>query len=417
MPSKKIIFVNRFFYPDHSATAQILSDLAFRLASAKHRVVVITTTGLYDAPAADLTREERRDDVDIHRVYRPRFGRGHLVGRGLDYALMYCFFAFAAFRLAAEGDIIVAKTDPPLLSVALLPVALLRRARLVNWLQDLYPEIAVAFGMKAILLLFPILKPLRDVSLKKAHRNVVIGANMQDRLLDVGVCAERISLIENWCADQHIRPLDRDANPLRHAWGLAGKFVIAYSGNLGRAHEVDTLLGAAERLKDVTNLVFVFIGGGKLATRLKKETAQRGLAHLFQFQPYQPVEALSASLTLPDVFWVSLRPEMEGLIVPSKFYGNCAAGRPTIFVGDPRGEIGRIVEESDCGVAVRVGDSKRLAETILTLMQDKARLDHMGRNARRALETRFARARGLAAWEQLIERVIFESNEATSERV
>lgn len=402
MARQKIIFVNRFFHPDHSATAQILSNLAFRLADKKHRVLVVTTTGLYDDPDANLPRVEHLGGVETHRVYRPRFGREHLLGRAADYSLMYCAFVFATLRLARQGDAIVAKTDPPLLSIPLLPVALLKRAKLVNWLQDLYPEVAVACGLKALAFLSPILKRLRDLSLRRAHHNVAIGARMKERLLSFKVPPERISVIPNWCPDERIRPLDRDPNPLRQAWGLEGKFVVGYSGNLGRPHEFDTLLGAAEKLKDEAKLVYLVIGGGALIPRLQAEAARRGLLHLFQFQPYQPVEALSVSLTLPDVFWISLRPELEGLVVPSKFYGNCAAGRPTIFLGDPAGEIVRVIEAFACGLTIGSGDSERLADAILMLMQDSARLEAMGRNARRAVETTFHKGQALDAWEQLI---------------
>ena len=100
----------------------------------------MTSTGLRIRPAP-TARKEHVDDVEVHRVYRPRFGRRHhLFGRAIDYGLMYCAFVLAVFKLVRAGDIIVAKTDPPLLSVALLPVSLLKSAKLVNWLQDLYPR-------------------------------------------------------------------------------------------------------------------------------------------------------------------------------------------------------------------------------------------------------------------------------------
>ena len=78
MAQQSIIFVNRFFHPDHSATAQILSDLAFRLAERKHRVLVVTSTGLCNQAGADLPRNEHVGDVEVHRVYRPRFGRRNI---------------------------------------------------------------------------------------------------------------------------------------------------------------------------------------------------------------------------------------------------------------------------------------------------------------------------------------------------
>jgi glycosyltransferase involved in cell wall biosynthesis len=406
MSGRRIILVNCYFFPDHSATAQLLTDLAVNLVRKNHRVTVLTTNGLYDAPDAELNPYETCHGVEVHRVYRPRFGRQSLPGRALDYFLMYLIFAKAVFQMARRGDLIVAKTDPPLVSVVLLPIALLKGAKLVNWLQDLYPEVAVAFGMKALVPLMPLLALLRGLSLRHAHCNVVIGCAMESRLQGFGVAAERISVIPNWCTQDDIRPLGTERNTLRLKWGLDGKFVVAYSGNLGRAHETATLLDCAEKLRDERELVFLFIGGGALSATLRAEVRRRGLDALFAFQPYQPASLLRESLTLPDVFWVSLRPEMEGLIVPSKFYGNCAAGRPTIFVGDLEGEIARLVEAHQCGLNVPVGDAQRLADAILFLKNDSPRLEAMGRNARQASETALSKQASLASWQRLIEAVI-----------
>ena len=137
----------------------------------------------------------------------------------------------------------------------------------------------------------------------------------------LGTPAERIHVIPNWSNDKDIRPIAPIDNPLRQAWGLEGKFVLGYSGNLGRAHEFDTVLAAAERLRSDTRFVFLMIGGGKRFDELAKIVKQRGLDSSFRFIPYQERKMLAYSLGVPDAHWLSLNPKLEGLIVPSKFYG------------------------------------------------------------------------------------------------
>jgi hypothetical protein len=110
---------------------------------------------------------------------------------------------------------------------------------------------------------------------------------MRHRLESQGVGSEQIETIPNWCDDDLIAPLPREGNRLRLAWGLEGKFVIGYSGNLGRAHEYATLLDAAEKLRGDPDIVFLFSGGGHLMLPLKAEVERPGLKQLFQFQPYQ----------------------------------------------------------------------------------------------------------------------------------
>jgi len=146
--NRKLIFVNRFFFPDHSATSQMVSDLAFALAAAGFDVQVVTSRLRYDDPAAELPGREAIAGVQVHRVRTTRFGRHLLPGRALDYLTFYLSAAWRLFRLLRRGDVVVAKTDPPLISVPVGWVAGLRGARLVNWLQDLFPEVAAALGIR-----------------------------------------------------------------------------------------------------------------------------------------------------------------------------------------------------------------------------------------------------------------------------
>ena len=128
----RVIFLNRYFYPDHSATSQMLSDLAFFLAGAGAEVCVVTSCQRYDDAAAVLPARERIDGVEVHRVRTTRFGRDKLVGRAADYATFYLAAGWRLWRIARASDLIVAKTDPPLISVVAALVARRRGARLVN---------------------------------------------------------------------------------------------------------------------------------------------------------------------------------------------------------------------------------------------------------------------------------------------
>ncbi len=403
MIASRIVFVNRFFHPDQSATSRLLSDLAFQLAKDGRRISVITARGLYEGSRVGLPQEETVAGVAIHRVYQPRFSRVGLFGRALDYVAMYLTFFVAAWRLTRPGDVLVAKTDPPLLGVALTPVAYFKRLKLVHWLQDLYPEVALTIGMKTLAPVAPLLICARNASLRSARRTVVIGVRMQQFLQAAGVDPARTTVIENWCDDAAIRPLLDTQSQLRESWSLRNKFVVAYSGNLGRAHEYDTLLGAADLLRAQEDIVFLFIGGGYLAPRLKRDVAKRGLEPAFRFLPYQPEDMLAQSLGAADIHWLSQPAPMEGLILPSKFYGVAAAGRPLIVIGDPTGELGELIRRHDCGTTVAQGDSTALADYILSLRDHPTRAPQMGANARSMLDNNFTRAQAMSRWSKLFD--------------
>ncbi len=401
----KIVFINRFYAPDHSATSQMLTDLAAALAAGGAEVHVVTSRLRYDDANASLAPHEVIDGVEIHRVWTSGFGRGNLLGRALDYMGFYVTASAELIGLAEAGDVVVAMTDPPLLSVVAGWVARLRGVRLVNWLQDLFPEVAANLGMAPAR--GPggsLLRWLRDGSLRHAAANVVLGRLMRERVAALGVDPRKIEVIANWADGALLRPLDRGAHPLRAEWGLDGKFVVGYSGNLGRVHEFRTVLDAADALRAQTDIVFLFVGGGARKVALAMAAEERGLSNVL-FKPYQPRASLGQSLSAADVHLVTLRPELEGLVVPSKFYGVAAVGRPTIFIGDAKGEIGSVVQEAECGICVKQGDVEGLVGAVTSLRNDSLLRERMGTNARRVFDERYDKALAVAAWRSLLESV------------
>ncbi len=400
----RLIFVNRFFFPDHSATSQILSDLAFHLAGAGREVHVITSRQIYDDPRASLPEYETVNDVQVHRIASTRFGRAALAGRAIDYLSFYRSVRQALMEFARHRDIIIAKTDPPLTSIVALAAARRNGARMVNWLQDLYPEIAIELGVP--LMRGPVaatLCGLRNGSLRQAAATVVVGELMGRRVASLGVPASRIHVIPNWCDDEKIHPLANAQNPLRQAWGLDGKFVIGYSGNLGRAHEFDTVLAAAERLRNDPRILFLMIGGGKRFRELSTAIKAHRLDNSFRLMPYQEQKLLPNSLAVADVHWLSLNPKLEGLVLPSKFYGIAAAGRPIIVIGDKGGELGRLVQHHGCGAVIAPGDATALVEVLRRLAGTPQAVSGMGARARRMLDVHFTRRHALARWSDLLQ--------------
>lgn len=168
---------------------------------------------------------------------------------------------------------------------------------------------------------------------------------MAEKILARGSAANRLHVIHNWSEDERIIPVPHPDNELRQQWGLEDKFVVGYSGHLGRAHEFKTILMASEHLRSNPRIIFAFIGGRQLRDELKRAVKQRGIEHLFRFFPYQNQASLKYSLGIADVHWISLRPELERLVVPSKFYGVAAAGRPVIAITAKDGEIAQRVEQ------------------------------------------------------------------------
>ncbi len=402
----RVIFVNRYCYPDHSATSQLLTDLSEALATAGREVHVVASRQRYQDPRARVAPVQQHAGVAIHRTWSTRFGRRRMVGRLLDYAsfmVTACAWLFANVR---RGDILVLMTDPPMLALLASWATAFRGARLVNWIQDLFPETAQVLGPRAIAPLAPPLRGLRDRLLARAYANVVIGERMLE-MLRARCGGARFHLIHNWAPGEAIEPIARDLNSLRYEWGLSEAFVVGYSGNMGRAHEFQTVLDAAGLVRNPI-VRFLFIGAGSQRDAVEEIVRARNMVNIL-FQPYQPIERLSESLGVADVHLVSLNPRLEGCIVPSKFYGVAAAGRPTLFVGANQGEIGSLIDHHRCGASVAEGDAQRMSQLIDAWAADRSQAGAMGERARALYEREFSLQRAVSQWQQAIAVVATDS--------
>ena len=398
----RVVFINRYFHPDISATSQMLTDLAEALVRSGVEVEVLCSRQLYGDAGADLPPTEVMRGVSVRRVAATRFGRDSLVGRAIDYATFYLCAAVSLLARVRPGDVLVTKTDPPLLSLVGGLVARCKRASLVNWLQDLYPEVASRLALSPIPRpLEALIRAARDRSLAAARINVVLGARMREYLIGRGIAAARISICENWADESRVRPIAAWRSELRGRLGLGDSFVAAYSGNLGRAHDATTILEAACALESDPGIVFLMVGGGAGMRSLEMQARARALTS-FRFAPYQPREALSDSLAAGDVHLVSLRPELEGLIVPSKLYGILAAGRPVVFIGDPDGELARLIVGTGVGISVSSGDPAGLCRALRRLREDEVGRTRMGVRAREIFEERYTLAAALVRWREVL---------------
>lgn len=397
-----IIFANRYFHPDQSATSRMVSSLAFALARDGQPVTVLASRQYHDKAEGALPADEAVDGVRIHRLATPGFGRRRLLGRALDYLGYHLLAALWLLVHARRGDICIVCTDPPLLSVSVALPLRLRGAKLVNWLMDLFPEVAIDLGLvRSKGLVAGLTLALRDWSLRRAATNACPMGAMARYLAGRGIAAEKLEVMYHWSDGDEIYPVARADNRLRRAWHYGGEFVVGYSGNFGRAHDFSTILDAAERLRDRDDIAFLFVGDGQQRPLVEAEAARRGLTRI-AFKPLQPRELLAESLSVADVHLISLLPALERSIVPSKLYGVLAAGRPGLFIGAPDGEVASVLAAGDCGRTVAIGEAEALARTIADLALAPEVVARMGANARAAYEASYTRERGIATWRALL---------------
>ena len=407
----KVCFFNRSYWPDMAATGQLLTELAEDLA-ARHGCDVTVVAGRPlrggGAPRrlAPFTREERHG-VRILRANGTTLRPGRFVARVTNY-LSYFASACLAGLCVPPPDIVVALTDPPIIGLAALAVARLRGARFVFLCEDVFPEVAVLLEDFHSETVDRLLNRLNRSLLKRADAVVALGDRMKRRLVEEkGAAPGRVTVIHNWADCAAIVPQPKDAAFVA-ANGLAGKFVVMHSGNIGLSQSLDALLDAAALLKDDPAIAIVIVGDGTKRPALEARAARDGLTNV-HFLPYQPKERLAESFSAADVFLVSLKPDLEGYIVPSKLYGILAAGRPFVAAVDPSCEAAVIAVEGDCGVAVPPENPAALAAAIRALARDPARVAWLGARARQ-VAARFDRPVAVQAYADLFRETLSRTN-------
>lgn len=391
---RRIVFLNRSYWPEEPATAQLLTDLAEALAADGKDVTVITSR----PGGSGLPRSHTHRGVVIRRVRCTRWARLGLPGKAIDFLTFYVSALWQLLFTAQRGDNVVALTDPPLLGVGVWLAARLCGARVFHWVQDIYPEIAAVLTGQPWL---RAVNPLRNLAWRRSDGCVTLGSDMAATLARAGVLAEKIILSPNW-APAGLGGVPCNAtDALRAAWELEGKFIVAYSGNLGRVHDLGPVLDLAEALRSETAIAFVFIGDGARRAALEAQAGERALANL-HFHPPQPRAGLAAALALGDLHLVTLLPGCEPFVFPSKLYGVAAVGRPVIFIGPRECEIARLVEQCGLGRAFARDEITAIATTIRQLAAEPGRLAPFAAAAMAFGRDHSGPARAAIAWEKLL---------------
>ena len=379
----KILLLNQFFWPDSAATSQLLTDLARGLAEQGHTVYAIAADGDGGYAVAEAGDPP---PVEIHRVKALPFARGS-IGRVLSYLSFYLSAAVRGLTLP-RPDLVLTLTTPPLLSLLGTLIGALRGSRHFIWEMDVYPDVAIDLNyFKAGGLADRVTGALADLSRRRADGIIALGECMKQRLVARGIDARRIAVAENWADAGAIHPQPRPGNP--------DQLVLLYSGNLGLAHDLDTLTESMRQLRDDSRFRFLFVGSGGRRQELAGFCEKHRITSV-ELRPYVKREGLSQSLSAGDIGLVTQREACCGSVVPSKVYGLLAAGRPILFIGPKDATPARLVERFSCGWHIDCNDSSALTAMLQYLAANPSVVAQAGRRARQVLVDHYDLPLGVA---------------------
>lgn len=361
-----ILFISHYFPPEVNAPANRTYEHARRWAADGHQVTVIT--GVPNHPKGDIfpgyenrwIQEESRDGIRVIRTWMYLGSSKSAITRSLNYVLFAFTVLYASF-LAKDPDVVVATTPQFFSGVAGVIVSRLKRRPFVLEVRDLWPDSIVQLLQLRRGILVRFLEGIERALYKSTAGIVVNSRAFIDHIATFGVPKDRMALIYNGVDPSLFQTRERDVQLLREN-GLDGRFLVAYIGTLGMAHGLVTVLDAAEKLRDLEDVVFVLIGDGADRARLEEEIKERGLTNvrMLGLRPRSEIPRWLASI---DVSLVLLRdiPVLE-TVVPSKIFETLAEARPVLVAG--RGEVRRLVEEAKAGFVIDPENPEQLARKV-----------------------------------------------------
>ncbi len=384
----RVTLINQYYPPDTSATAKVFEELVAKLVSNGHRVRVLCGRPSYNPSGRRAWRVLSRsveDGVVVERVGSSGVGRERMWGRVANY-LTFALIAGVRVLASPRPDVVVAGSDPPFsVWIALLEA---RGRPVVYSLQDLHPEFAIVSGMIKPGFITKLWEAVHRSGLKRCSLVVCLGETMAERVQAKGVAGDRIVVVP-WGAG----PTDSSPDPAVVAELRGnGQFLCVYAGNLGGAGAWETLARASKDLPDGSE--FLFVGDGFNSDLIKRS----GIRLL----PFRPGHELASVMAAGDLQVVTLRPGMEGLVVPSKLYTVLAHGRPVLAVAPETSEVSQIVRRFECGLVADPSDHNDVIAKINWARSNPAALAEMSKLALEAAQ-HFSRGANLEQLVSLIE--------------
>jgi colanic acid biosynthesis glycosyl transferase WcaI len=360
---KNFLIITQVFRPDPAAVGQYFDEAAQSIAGKGAEVTILTANRGYDNPKEKFAAKEARKGIKIWRLPLSSFGKASIPLRifaQLSFLVQCILRGLFARKLT---DLLVS-TSPPMAAITAVIIGFFRpKLKVHYWVMDINPDQAVTLGTFSPK--HPLVKALDWLNcriLKRADSIIVLDRFMQARLerklkRPAEDLRSPIQVIPPWPMDDYLETVAHSENSFRKEHGWKEKFVVMHSGNHSLVHPLDTILDAADALKDDPRFVFVFIGGGRgkeiVDARLREQlSAASNIISL----PYQSLDQIRYSLSAADLHIASLGNEMSGIVHPCKIYGILSIGRPVLALGPLESYLSDITCDNEVGWSIRHGD-------------------------------------------------------------
>ena len=397
---KKILICTNHFYPE---TFRV-NDVAFLMAERGYDVTVLTA--IPDYPKGHFYKgygyfSRRKETIRGVKVIRgfiiPR-GNGNAIRILLNYLSFFISSVLISVYLGLFRKfdyVFVHETSPVMIGVPGVIVKKLRKAKLLFWVLDLWPESLNAAGgvnNKHVLAMF---EGLTKWIYRHSDKILISSKGFEQSIVSKGDFKEKIVYFPNW-ADKTLEKRDDVQVP-----AIPEGFVVMFAGNMGEAQDFEHIMAAAQKLKSHPEIHFVIVGNGRKMQWTESFIQQHHLENNVHLLGRYPAEMMPSLFEKADVMLMSLKNvSIFNLTVPAKLQAYMAETKPIVAMMN--GEGPRIIEDAKCGFSVAAGDAEALSEKILEMSKmDKKDLMEMGKRAKRYQQEHFNITKSMNLLEQL----------------
>lgn len=279
----------------------------------------------------------------------------------------------------------------------------MKHAKYIYNIQDFNPEQVLAVGYTKSKLVTDAMMWFDKFSCKRSDLVITVGRDLVETVENrfKGKKVPKTVMINNWIDENEIYPLDENnekALAFKKKYGLDGKFVIMYSGNIGLYYDLENLIKVVEKIKlgtktaDGREVVFAFVGAGSVLDKLVLYVKEHHMDNVV-FIPYQDKADLIYSLNAGDVHWCVNAKGIKGVSCPSKAYGIMAAAKPILGVLESGSEVRCLIEDTNGGLCCEPGEYDKVEENIRWFIENagSGKVKAMGARGRENLEKNLTR--------------------------
>ncbi|MDR3337204.1 MAG: glycosyltransferase family 4 protein [Treponema sp.] len=403
----RCIILYHYYYPDNVVSARHFTDFAESLSSKGWDVQVFTSSYYCRKAGTIFPHNEVHHEVHIRRFSHPVLPQSKNIGRLLNSFFLSVKWFFAL--LLMRTDVVIFGTDPQF-SFYMIPLLIFFRPQLpiVIWGFDLYPEAIFADGIRVSKIVKKMLQWWAGISYRCCGLLVDIGSCMRSRFSAYHPHAKYETIVP-WALKESIRVELPPDSTIRHELFGNAELGLLYSGTIGKAHQFkEFVLLARELRRRNTSIAFCFAGQGNSYHELQKMITSED--YNIRFAGFIDEVLLPLRLAAADMHLISLRYGWEGIVVPSKFFGSLAAGRPLLYCGTPDSCIAKWIKEEHIGFIIDMDTIELTADRLETLSHNRSQIIQMQEHALLFYNQHFSKEMQWVKWDKILRDYIKRSS-------